>query len=94
MKELTLAYPDDLEDVVHLDRESLAAHIRLMAALKMFELGSLSSGQAAEFAGMSRVEFLEACGRYRVPVFNYPDDEIESELRSDLNALGRHTSTR
>jgi predicted HTH domain antitoxin len=42
-----------------------------MAALKLFELGKISSGKAAELAGMSRVEFLEVCGRYRVSVFNY-----------------------
>jgi len=32
-------------------------HIRLMAALKMFELGKISSGKAAELAGMSRLAF-------------------------------------
>jgi predicted HTH domain antitoxin len=34
-------------------------HLRLMAALKMFELGKISSGKAAELAGMSRVEFFQ-----------------------------------
>jgi predicted HTH domain antitoxin len=63
--------------------------VPLMTALKMFELGKLSSGKAAELAGMSRVEFLEACGRYRVSVFNYPDDEIEAELVSDLDAIDK-----
>lgn len=61
-------------------------HIRLMAALKMFELGKISSGKAAELAGMSRAEFLEACGRYRISVFNYPDGEAELEIRKDLEA--------
>ena len=56
----------------------------LMAALKMFELGKLSSGKAAELAGMSRVEFFEMCGRYRVPVFNYPDQDVETELLADV----------
>jgi predicted HTH domain antitoxin len=55
----------------------------------MFELGKLSSGKAAELAGMSRVEFLETCGRYRVSAFNYPDTEIEAELRADMEAAGR-----
>jgi predicted HTH domain antitoxin len=66
--------------------EEMQAQIRLMAALKMFELGKLSSGKAAELAGLSRAEFLEMCRRYRVPVFNYAPDEIEDELRSDLAA--------
>jgi predicted HTH domain antitoxin len=58
-----------------------------MAALKMFELGKLSSGKAAEVAGLSRVEFFEMCGRYRVSVFNYPPEELESELQADLEAV-------
>ncbi len=57
-----------------------------MAALKMFELGKLSSGKAAELAGLSRVEFFEMCGRYRVSLFNYPPEVLEAEMQSDLEA--------
>jgi predicted HTH domain antitoxin len=94
MKELTLTYPNDLAQVVQLTTEELSAQLLLMAALKMFELGKLSSGKAAELAGLTRVEFFEACGRYRVSLFNYPDEEIEAELRADLQAAGGHESTR
>ena len=66
--------------------EELEAQIRLMAALKMFELGKLSSGKAADLAGLSRVEFLEMCGRYGVPIFSYSPDELEAELLSDVQA--------
>ena len=58
-----------------------------MAALKMFELGKISSGKAGELAGMSWVEFLEKCGQYKVSIFNYDDDEIEAELQCDLDTL-------
>ncbi len=87
MRELRLSYPDDLEQVVNLTPEEMTAQVLLMAALKMFELGKLSSGKAAELAGMSRVEFLDACGRYRVPVFNYSPEELQAELESDLQAI-------
>ena len=86
MKELVLTYPDDLAQAVRLTTDELSAQLCLMAALKMFELGKLSSGKAAEVAGLSRGEFFEACGRYRVSIFNYPDEEIEAELRADLQA--------
>jgi len=78
MSTLSLDFPEHFE---------LASQIRLMAALKMFELGKLSSGKAAELAGVNRVEFFELCGRYRVSVFNYAPEEIESELRRDQNAV-------
>ena len=86
MKTLVMDYPDNFELAVHLTPEELAAQIRLMAALKMFEFGKLSSGKAAELAGLTRVEFLEMCGRYRVSVFNYPPEALDAELRSDLEA--------
>ena len=87
MRELRLSYPDDLEQVVNLTPEEMTAQVLLMAALKMFELGKLSSGKAAELAGMSRAEFIEACGRYRVPVFNYLPEELRAEVESDLQAI-------
>jgi predicted HTH domain antitoxin len=55
-----------------------------MAALKMFELGKVSSGKAAELAGMLRIEFLETCGRYRISPFNYSPEAAEEELKRDL----------
>jgi len=87
MKQLVMTYPDDLAATVRLTDEEFGAQVRLMAALKMFELGKLSSCKAAELAGLSRVDFLEMCGRYQVPVFNYPDDEIASELAQDVDAV-------
>jgi predicted HTH domain antitoxin len=53
----------------------------------MFELGKVSSGKAAELAGITRVEFFEICGRYRVSIFNYPPEEAEKEIHKDLEAI-------
>ena len=84
MAQITLEYPDDLESAVRTTPEEMNAQIRLMAALKMFELGKMSAGKAAELAGLSRLEFLETCGRYRVSAFNYPLEELKAELQADL----------
>lgn len=81
--------PEDLGAALHLTRAELDHHFRLMAALKMFELGQISSGKAAEFAGMSRVDFLQTCGRYRVSVINFPPEEAASELRRELEDYSR-----
>lgn len=87
IEELKIKYPSGFEHAVHMTKEEIEQHIRLMAALKMFELGKVSSGKAAELAGMSKVEFLETCGRYRVSIFNYPPEEIEQEIKKDLETL-------
>ena len=88
-EELKIKYPTGFEHAVHMTKEEIEQHIRLMAALKMFELGKISSGKAAELAGMPRTEFLEACGRYRVSIFNYPDDQAETEIKKDLETARR-----
>jgi predicted HTH domain antitoxin len=56
------------------DEASFARELRTLAAVKLYELGRLSSGCAAELAGMTRVEFLLSLGRYKVFPF-------EAELR-------------
>ena len=75
---ITIDYPEGLETAVSTTRQEFEAQVRLMAALKMFELGKLSSGKAAQLAGISRVEFFEMCGRYQVPVINYTPEELEA----------------
>lgn len=82
---LTIDYPDGLDTAVSMTKQEFTAEVRLMAALKMFEIGKLSSGKAAQLAGISRVEFFEMCGQYQVPIMNYSADEIEAELTSDLS---------
>ncbi len=77
-------YPEGLEMAVQLTPAEMEAHIRLMAALKMFELGKLATGKAAELAGLSKSDFLEACGHYHVSVFNYANDEIAEEIQADV----------
>ena len=76
--------PENLEFAVGLTRHELVDQVKLMAALKMFELGKISSGKAAELAGMSRVDFFSTCSRYRVSIFNYPPEELEAELAAEL----------
>jgi predicted HTH domain antitoxin len=87
MTEILFNLSDDVARAVATTGGEVAAQLRLMAALKLFEIGKLSSGKAAELAGVPRAAFLEACGRYRVPLFNYPDDAAESELRRDVETL-------
>ena len=38
-EELKIKYPVGLEHAVHMTKDEMEQHIRLMAALKMFELG-------------------------------------------------------
>ena len=63
----TQTVPIDLPEKVLLAEKTDAAtfvrEMRVLAAVKLYELGRLSSGRAAELAGMPRVEFLLSLGR-------------------------------
>ena len=85
--------PENFDSSVRLTASELGQHLRLMASLKMFELGKISSGNAAKLAGMSRVDFFETCGRYRVSPFNYAPGEIPAEIRKELDAIGSWAPT-
>jgi predicted HTH domain antitoxin len=58
-----------------------AEEVRTLAAVKLFEVGRVSLGQAAVLAGHSVRSFVEVLSRYRVPVINYPADDLETEIR-------------
>lgn len=55
---------------------------RLLFAVKLFEVGKVSLGQAAKIAELSKRAFLEILGRYGVPVFNYSPEELRNEVDS------------
>jgi len=61
---------------VHLSESEL----KMILAAKLFELGELTSGQAAKMVGISRREFLEMVGKYGVSIFQYDADELEEDL--------------
>ncbi|MEO1400192.1 MAG: UPF0175 family protein [Cyanobacteria bacterium J06635_1] len=63
--------------------ETLSRELSMLAAVKLFELGRLSSGRAAQLAQISRVEFLNLIGHYQVSPFPLSPEELEQDV---LNA--------
>ena len=54
--------------------------VRLLLAVKLFEVGKVSLGQAAKIAGFTKRSFIDVLGRYGVPVIGYPPEELEREM--------------
>jgi len=53
---------------------------QLLLAVKLFETGKLSIGQAAKLAGYSKRTFIELLSKMGIPVINYPDEDLEQEI--------------
>jgi hypothetical protein len=60
--------------------DDAVANLRLAAAMKLHELGRLSSGAAAELAGFGRVEFLDRLAEFGVNAFQETPEELAREL--------------
>ncbi len=79
---LTVAveYPDTLPDALHQSREEFEREARMAMAVKLFETKRISSGIAAEMAGMPRAAFLLDLHRHGVPMIDLTEEELESDL--------------
>ena len=58
----------------------MAEESRLAAAMKFYELGHLSSGAAAAFAGVPRVVFLARLPDYGIATFKLPAEELADDF--------------
>jgi|UniRef100_UPI0040565093 predicted HTH domain antitoxin len=54
--------------------------MRTLLAVKLFEVGKVSLGQAAKIANFSKKAFIDVLGHYRVPVCNYEAEELQQEI--------------
>jgi predicted HTH domain antitoxin len=81
MSEITLDVPDDTLAALRMTPEQVGVEMRLAAAIKLFELGRLSSGAAAGLAGVPKPVFLQKLAEYGVDTFDLTDEELGQETR-------------
>ena len=81
MSTITIECPDDILRALNETPEEFAREARMLLAAKLYEIGRLTSGQAARFAGMDRVLFLDALKSYQVSVINLTQAELEKDFQ-------------
>lgn len=67
MKTLTLQLPDTVDE----------KDVKMQLAANLYDKGIMSSGQAAELAGISKRKFIETVGQYGVSIFGESIDDLE-----------------
>lgn len=80
MSQVAFEIPDEILFQLAASRQQASAEVRMMAAVKLFELGRLSSGAAADFAGIPKPLFLVKLADYGCAAFDLSGDELHHDL--------------
>ncbi|MBI2393747.1 MAG: UPF0175 family protein [Deltaproteobacteria bacterium] len=81
MSSVSFEVPEETLVALKLDATSAANELRLAAAVKLFELGRLSSGAAAALAGIPRVAFLAKLGELGASALRQSEADLIEDFR-------------
>ena len=86
MSSLTIDYPPEVLWALQEEPEQFEAEARLLLAIKLYEIGRLSTGLAARLAGAPRSAFIFFLGQDRLSPFGESPEELEEDLNNARRA--------
>jgi predicted HTH domain antitoxin len=78
---IAINYPESLAFSLKMENKEFKNEMKIISLIKLYELGKISSGRAANLLNMNRVDFLDLLQKYNVSYFH---QGLENELESDL----------
>lgn len=84
-RKLTIEYGEDILLGLGLSPEQFTEEAKFLLAAKLYELGRLTSGQAAKLCGKERVEFLFLLEHAGVTMSNLRPEDAQTELEFGRN---------
>jgi len=77
--QVCMELPESAFSALRARPEDFVKEMRIAAAVKWYEMEMVSQSKAAELAGVSRAEFLEALRRYNVSPFQVTREQLSEE---------------
>jgi len=82
MEKIVLEVPEEILISLKETPEEFSKDLLMLAAVKLYQMGKLSSGRAAQLAGIPRVSFLQSLARYGVPIFDLTTEELKGDVEN------------
>lgn len=80
---ITINYPESLAFSLKMKNQEFKNEMKIISLIKLYELGKISSGHAANLLNINRVDFIDLLQKYDVSYFHKGlEDELESDLRN------------
>ena len=77
---LTIPYPEELLLSLKKSPQEFETEARLLLAVKLYEMGQISTGMAARLTGLSRVAFMFELNRFGLSPIGVEPDELAEDL--------------
>jgi predicted HTH domain antitoxin len=82
MATVTVEIPDSAFSALGRSPAEFARELRIAAAIQWYHQTLISQGKAAEIAGLSRADFLDALFRAKIPASQVSMEELKEELET------------
>ena len=79
MNQISVSYPETLAFSLKMQNSEFEREIKTASLVKLFELGKISSGFAANILGISRIDFLDCLSSYGVSAYANIN-ELEADI--------------
>ncbi|MCG8697071.1 MAG: UPF0175 family protein [Bacteroidales bacterium] len=70
---ISINFPESLANSLKLNVKDFQSEMKTSSLVKLFEMGKISSGIAANVLGLSRIDFLELLAKYNVSMLGQND---------------------
>lgn len=80
--QIVVEIPQGLPDAAQCSPKEFSHQAKMAMAAKLYEMGKLSSGMAAQMAEVGRVEFLLQLSSYGVAMIDLDEDELRADVHN------------
>jgi predicted HTH domain antitoxin len=82
IREGILKYPDEILISLKEDEKHFLNEVKILAAVKLYELNRLSLGKASKLAGLDKIDFIKVLGENKVSIFKLTKKDLTKDVEN------------